>query len=1148
MNSMPALVFTLSAGFQPTVYVAAAKMASSMQSPMLHPPTKRTDEVDFTGPFRAYIQSAYSDDPDKYTQEIGTLHRLRQDTRGAGKDITGRDILYRYYGQLELLDLRFPIDEKNVKILFTWYDAFSGKSISQYSIAYEKACVIFNVAATCCSIAALQNRFDQAGLKMAFNYFQAAAGLFAYINDNFLHAPSVDLSRDSIKTLVDLCLGQAQECFVEKVILEKKKGALVAKLAAQAAHVYNNVVDGLSNESVKGQFEKPWVDLVKIKAKYFQAVSFYHKGIQLESESKWGESVAHLTHAETVGKEANKLANSFASNYPSFTTATMNPTTGGTTSSSGQPTTAAAALQEATKVMLNWITEKKNAATRDNDLIYHDAVPNADTLPPIEKLNLAKCITFAEVCTNGQADIPKIVGADIFQRLVPLSVHEAASRYSEEKAKILRAQQELVENANGELQASLDSMNLIPTLDKLKKFVKGMSGLDEGFALPDQVRSWVATVRAEEGGDGGASNSGTSSDELLGVLDGLKKKVQGALDEVGLLLDKEQHDCEGMRVKYMNQWKQEPSAKLTSHMRQDIRQHRESYEKALSTDQTLLARLKETRADIDILKRPIEEVESIFAERIMGAAGTPNKPKSGPNLMDENVGEGGLGVLGEQLMFEKLDNILNRLRALKKERVGLVEELKAKNKENQVFQSELAKYKPYEQRIGANAQAHAQLIQDLSNEFAKLKETSKGMKMLESRERKKAEILRDWRRSFEHWRESKEGIKRGVQFYSDLSDLVDTLKTSVVSFVNRRTDERNQLVKSIEEEHAERGQRALREQLQRLSVSSASPTSSQPSLPTSPPPVPAPYGAPMAPPATQYAPQPQQQVTPTAPYAPPPQSQPLPGPTASAPYMPPTQAPQTQQQGATAPYAYSPAQSHHPSSAASPHAPPPLHIQQSSAPPPPQNFSQTPSYSSQPLSPYQQALPPQPPQPHPQPSVPTNGPPFNAGQPPSGAMYNVNQTPPPVGGTIPTSAPYSQPPVSAQPPYVTNPYGHQSAPPPTQNQPMYGGAPYHTPPTSHAQPQPYAYAQTAQAPALPPKVPNAGPGQSYVSSSQPPIPPKIPTSAVPSTLYTSQPLTVPPYQGGYQNPPPPQPSQTAQPQRPYSMGPSTVPGTQVRLT
>lgn len=41
--------------------------------------------------------------------------------RGAGKDsASGRDLLYRYYGQLELLDLRFPVEERGVRVSFTW--------------------------------------------------------------------------------------------------------------------------------------------------------------------------------------------------------------------------------------------------------------------------------------------------------------------------------------------------------------------------------------------------------------------------------------------------------------------------------------------------------------------------------------------------------------------------------------------------------------------------------------------------------------------------------------------------------------------------------------------------------------------------------------------------------------------------------------------------------------------------------------------------------------------------------------------------------------------------------------------------------------------------------------------------------------------
>ncbi|CAO3614988.1 unnamed protein product [Cunninghamella echinulata] len=89
-------------------------MAAS-QIPFISVPFKRTDDIDWIEPLKRYIVHHYQDNPEKYTQETYTLNRLRQDIRGAGKDITGRNLLYRYYGQLELLNLRFPIDEKHVK-------------------------------------------------------------------------------------------------------------------------------------------------------------------------------------------------------------------------------------------------------------------------------------------------------------------------------------------------------------------------------------------------------------------------------------------------------------------------------------------------------------------------------------------------------------------------------------------------------------------------------------------------------------------------------------------------------------------------------------------------------------------------------------------------------------------------------------------------------------------------------------------------------------------------------------------------------------------------------------------------------------------------------------------------------------------------
>ncbi|KAI5309640.1 bck1-like resistance to osmotic shock, partial [Ascosphaera atra] len=90
------------------------------QSPMLSCPLKQTTEVDWIQPLKNYIKESYGMDPETFSEECAMLNRLRQDMRGAGKESSsGRDLLYRYYGQLELLELRFPVDEHHIKISFT---------------------------------------------------------------------------------------------------------------------------------------------------------------------------------------------------------------------------------------------------------------------------------------------------------------------------------------------------------------------------------------------------------------------------------------------------------------------------------------------------------------------------------------------------------------------------------------------------------------------------------------------------------------------------------------------------------------------------------------------------------------------------------------------------------------------------------------------------------------------------------------------------------------------------------------------------------------------------------------------------------------------------------------------------------------------
>lgn len=60
-------------------------------------------------------------------------------------------------------------------------------------MAFEKACILFNLGAIYTQIGAKQDRSLEKGLDAAVDNFLRAAGVFRHIFDTFTNAPSMDL-------------------------------------------------------------------------------------------------------------------------------------------------------------------------------------------------------------------------------------------------------------------------------------------------------------------------------------------------------------------------------------------------------------------------------------------------------------------------------------------------------------------------------------------------------------------------------------------------------------------------------------------------------------------------------------------------------------------------------------------------------------------------------------------------------------------------------------------------------------------------------------------------------------------------------------------------------------------------------------------
>jgi hypothetical protein len=538
------------------------------------------------------------------------------------------------------------------------YDAFNSRAISQYSLAFEKASVIFNEAATLSAIASSQNRAEIEGRKRAFHYFQASAGMFQYINDNFLHAPSEDLSRETVNMLSELMLAQAQECFLESSIREKTKDGLIAKLASHAAWVYGNLVDSLGDAVNRGVgVDKSWIVLCQIKQKYYAAVAQEHKAAACETEAKYGECVGRYVGAENAAKEAVKLANNLSSALLS-----SNHANGTVPSESGT------ALQELCKNLSANCTEKLTMATRDNDMIYHETVPQESILTPIDRLKAVKSIPITEL--YGPDEMKKVIGVDLFSKLIPISIHESASLYSEEIAKLLRSENERCDIAKAELSASLEYMKLPGSLVKFRQ--QGGASLDDYATPPSEVMSWADHIASEE--------RRAPISELLNSLTALKTRARQTLDDASLNLDKEMRDCEQGRVQYADQWTQPPSGPLTSEFRHDISNHRRTLEGASQSDNQLMNKYETARRNIDILNHggQSRELEAAYTECISAVAnGGSQKPDAAMNLLDIDFGTDNdkkSGDLNEKVQL--VENLIEKLRKIENDRDDTFRDLK----------------------------------------------------------------------------------------------------------------------------------------------------------------------------------------------------------------------------------------------------------------------------------------------------------------------------------------------------------------------------------------------------------------------------------------------------------------------------------------
>lgn len=374
----------------------------------------------------------------------------------------------------------------------------------------------------------------------------------------------------------------------------------------------------------------------------------YNRALADGSSSKHGEAISRLKLAESTAKDAQRLAQGFSNVFVAANVPTL-------------PADAGTSMVELCKNHLALCTEAKLSAISDNDLIYHDALPSEASLSAVDKAVVAEPIPIQEV--YGTPEVQKVVGADIFNRLVPLSVHESASLYSEEKAKLVRAQGEACDLADGEMRAALEYMGLPASLAKFRNVGTSDSTMDALADPGPQVRGWAEAVRS--------SGRQRPVQQVMEDLERLKANARNDLDTAERDLDVEQRECEQARVRVGGSFSQSPSAGLTRLWRQTIKSHRDGLAQAGVSDERVMADWQAAKQDLALLMASDEALDAAFVEAVASAGGPANGEAS---LLDADLGEDESEAMKRRVAV--IEELLGRLNKIKRERLDVFRDLK----------------------------------------------------------------------------------------------------------------------------------------------------------------------------------------------------------------------------------------------------------------------------------------------------------------------------------------------------------------------------------------------------------------------------------------------------------------------------------------
>ncbi|XP_044752950.1 tyrosine-protein phosphatase non-receptor type 23 isoform X2 [Coccinella septempunctata] len=698
-----------------------------------------SEKATFSQPLKQYISQYYGEEPDSFNNEIHNLESLRGGAVRPTIDIEGIQLLKKYYCQLHFLKSRFPMEElQAAAVYFSWQDPYSTMACTIPDIRFELMCILYNIGALHSQLGAADQRITPDGMKIACTHFQCAAWAFQVLRENYYQMVTYISAIEIVHFMELVCLAQAQECILEKSMMDNRKASIIAKVAVQVVDYYKKaqimlqggVYENNYSDYVQVATFKEWGKYLNFKVAYHKCITLLYQGQQAEEQQKMGERVALYQAAAEQLEDARKLSVGLEKKQD---------------------------ITEALAFTSDFVEGKKKAAKNENDFIYHEEIPNKDTFPEVKGASLVKGIPF------NITDV-EVSGPDLFARLIPMEAHEASSLYSERKAKVLRQYGELIENKDQKLAEFMSSLQ-----------IEFLNDMRQATGIPQEIVDRAAALSAKP----------NAIQDLISSMTKLSNsfhEVESLLNEIDDLLKEEGHS----EKEYQKSVGERPPSIIATDLSREAAKYKEAHNKANESNQNLHRAMVAHVGNLKTLSQPLNQLQMSM----------PSVKMPDPNIDESALKEVEM-LLGKVEEMRTQRSILwAQLRdALQSDDITCVLVTKEEHQNvEDIFSKELQKHQHLTTLIEQNAAAQDNIIKAFIDAYARFSSTRRYLQGVIT---KRQSTINSLISSYDSYEDLLSKANKGIEFYTKLETNVTKLLQRIKSSCKVQQEEREQMLSKI---------------------------------------------------------------------------------------------------------------------------------------------------------------------------------------------------------------------------------------------------------------------------------------------------------------------------------------------------------------